>query len=126
MKSKRPAIWDTLGQQIQPNRVKIGVATALAVISVALLVLHGLLADVRAQDVGVAFRALSTWQVALALGLTAISYLLLTIYDVLALAMIGKKLPYPDRGPRFIYKLHAQPQSGSVFADRRISTVSDL
>ena len=94
MKSKRPAIRDKLGQQIRANSVKIGVAAALAVISVALLVLHGLLADVRAQDVGVAFRALSTWQVALALGLTAISYLLLTIYDVLALAMIGKKLPY--------------------------------
>lgn len=39
-------------------------------------------------------RALPVWRLAAALGFTAASYLLLTIYDVMALRAIGKPLPW--------------------------------
>ena len=41
-----------------------------------------------------ALRALQTWQPFAALGLVAASYLLLTLYDMLALRHIGRTLPY--------------------------------
>lgn len=56
--------------------------------------LHRLLAEVRLHDVRAALNGLQTWQIGAALGLTAGSYLLLTLYDVLALRVIGKPLPW--------------------------------
>ncbi|WP_163454653.1 YbhN family protein, partial [Escherichia coli] len=48
----------------------------------------------RWRDVRHAFRAISLWQVAGALALAIASYVMLTLYDVLALRIIGRPLPY--------------------------------
>ena len=73
------------------------VVQAVAILCIGVLgfvALHDLLADVRPRDVRYAFDAVGLGQVAVAIGLTAISYFLLTFYDVLALRIIGKPLPY--------------------------------
>ncbi|RZJ99110.1 MAG: bifunctional lysylphosphatidylglycerol flippase/synthetase MprF [Novosphingobium sp.] len=69
----------------------------LAVLAVGLLTLaalHALVEEVHLADIRRALAALAGWQVAAALALTATSYFLLTLYDVLALRMIGRPLPY--------------------------------
>lgn len=68
-----------------------------AVAGIALLTflaLHALLRDVHLHDITHAARELNGWRIAAALALTAVSYLILTLYDVLALRIIGKPLPY--------------------------------
>src|SRR5690606_7859993 len=58
------------------------------------LALHRLLQDVRPGDVAAAFHALSPLQIGAAILFTATSYFMLTLYDVMALRVIGKPLPY--------------------------------
>lgn len=53
-----------------------------------------LLGEVHIADVRAAFAAISDWQLAAALGFTIISYLTLTLYDVLALRVIGRPQPW--------------------------------
>ncbi|AZI35406.1 hypothetical protein NT2_09_01100 [Caenibius tardaugens NBRC 16725] len=70
---------------------------ALAVACVAVLglvALHALIQEVHIRDIKAALHALDTWRIAAALGLTALSYFLLTLYDVLALRIIDRPLPY--------------------------------
>jgi phosphatidylglycerol lysyltransferase len=70
---------------------------ALAVLAVALLgfdALHALLAQVRLKEVRAALHAIPPGRIALALALTAGSYLCLTLYDGLALRAIGRPLPW--------------------------------
>lgn len=70
---------------------------ALAIACVAILgltALHALINEVHIRDIKAALHALHGWRIAAALGLTALSYFLLTLYDVLALRIIGKPLPY--------------------------------
>ena len=72
-------------------------AEALAVVGVAVLALAALrtlVDEVHVRDVRHAFHALTAWQIAAALGFTGASYFLLTLYDVLALRIIGRPLPY--------------------------------
>ncbi|MCW1430186.1 bifunctional lysylphosphatidylglycerol flippase/synthetase MprF [Novosphingobium sp. JCM 18896] len=69
----------------------------LAVLAVGLLTvaaLHGLVQDVHLAEVRHALAGLTGRQIAAAIGFTAISYGLLTLYDVLALRIIGRPLPY--------------------------------
>src|SRR5262249_22585113 len=60
----------------------------------ALWVLHRELRTYHYRDVIAAFSAISNMQLGIALGLTALSYLVLTGYDVLALRYLKKKLDY--------------------------------
>ncbi len=53
-----------------------------------------LLAEVHLGDVRLAFAVINSWQLAAAVALTIISYLTLTLYDVLALRVIGRPLPW--------------------------------
>lgn len=62
--------------------------------ALAFLALRDLLEHVRARDVLTALHALRAWHIAAALGFTATSYFLLTLYDVLALRVIRQRLPY--------------------------------
>lgn len=69
----------------------------LALVAVGLLTLtalHALIQEVHLRDIRRAFAALAGWQIAAAIGFTAASYGLLTLYDVLALRIIGRPLPY--------------------------------
>lgn len=69
----------------------------LAVVVVGLLTLAALQAlvqEVHLHDIRRALAALPGWRIAAAIGFTAASYFLLTLYDVLALRIIGRPLPY--------------------------------
>ena len=70
-----------------------GIATLL-LFAAALVILHSHAQAYRPSEVRRALRALQAWQPFAALGLVAASYLLLTLYDVLALRHIGRTLPY--------------------------------
>jgi phosphatidylglycerol lysyltransferase len=72
----------------------IGGIAALLLFAAALVILHSHAQAYRPSEVRRALRALQTWQPFAALGLVAASYLLLTLYDMLALRHIGRTLPY--------------------------------
>nr|WP_025291408.1 bifunctional lysylphosphatidylglycerol flippase/synthetase MprF [Sphingomonas sanxanigenens] len=70
---------------------------AVGVLLAALLgfaALHALLAEVHPHAIAAALRAVDPMRVAAALMLTAASYAMLTLYDVVALRAIGRPLPY--------------------------------
>lgn len=66
----------------------------IILITLGFVALDRLTHEVRYSDVRAAVHGLSPRQIALALGLSAISYLALTFYDVLALRVIGRPLPW--------------------------------
>lgn len=70
-----------------------GVA-AIGVILLVAVALHAMLAQLHLRDVRHAFHAISAERVSAAVLFTAISYWMLSYYDVLALKVIGKPLPY--------------------------------
>src|ERR1700720_274823 len=72
----------------------IGGIAALLIFTGALVILHSHAQAYRPSEVRRALRTLQAWQPFAALGLVAASYLLLTLYDVLALRHIGRTLPY--------------------------------
>lgn len=74
------------------SRVAALLVVALAVLG--LFAVHRLLGEVHPGEVRAAFAALHSWQVAAALAFTVISYLILTLYDVLALRIAGRPLPW--------------------------------
>lgn len=72
----------------------LGVGVVLLLIGLGFTTLERLTQEVRFADVRAAIHALSAVQVMLALLFTAGSYLALTLYDVLALRVIGRPLPW--------------------------------
>src|SRR6202030_2031357 len=72
----------------------LGGIVALLLFAAALVILHSHAQAYRPSEVRRALRTLQAWQPFAALGLAAASYLLLTLYDVLALRHIGRTLPY--------------------------------
>ena len=76
------------------HKTALQVGAVVAIAALAFAALHGLLHEVRWRDVRHAFHAIGAWQIAGALAMTAASYLMLTLYDVLALRIIGRPLPY--------------------------------
>jgi phosphatidylglycerol lysyltransferase len=73
-------------------RAPLSLALAAALATVAFLALHQLTREIRYSELRAAFAALRPWQIAAALALTGLSYLTLTIYDVLALRLLGRPL----------------------------------
>ncbi len=67
----------------------------LALLGLAVWVLHKELHDFHWHDVTRALEALPASRVALAVLVTALNYALLSLYDTLALTYVGKSLPYP-------------------------------
>ncbi|MDE0879211.1 MAG: bifunctional lysylphosphatidylglycerol flippase/synthetase MprF [Sphingomonas bacterium] len=65
-----------------------------AVAGIAFAALHATLAEVHLKQVRHALAAVPGWRIAAALGLTMLSYLALTGYDHVALAAVGKPLPW--------------------------------
>ena len=72
----------------------LALAATVAVAFLGFFALHRLLLEVRPADVKAAIESLSPQQIAIALACTVASYLTLTLYDVLALKIIGKPLPW--------------------------------
>ncbi|TVV70788.1 bifunctional lysylphosphatidylglycerol flippase/synthetase MprF [Sphingomonas solaris] len=75
-------------------RAALSGGVLLLVTALALFAVHSLLAEVRLDHVRAALSALGWGQVAAALLFTAGSYLALTCYDVLALRVIARTVPY--------------------------------
>lgn len=70
------------------------IALVFVLITLGFVALESLTREIHYADVRAAAHALTTGQIALALALTAGSYLALTFYDVLALRVIGRPLPW--------------------------------
>ena len=89
-----PRIFRKCRQLFEHNRAAASIGFVLLLAALGFYALHRLLLEVHLHDVRAALHALQPWQIGAALGLTAASYLLLTLYDVLALRIIGKLLPW--------------------------------
>lgn len=76
------------------HRTALGVIAVLLLAIVGLAALRALLHTIRPGEISTAFHEIAPWRIAVALGLTAGSYLILTLYDVIALRTIGRPLPY--------------------------------
>jgi phosphatidylglycerol lysyltransferase len=66
----------------------------LAVVTLAVIALSEILSEVTLADIGAALGRISREQILLSLAFTALSYVALTFYDVLALQTIGNPKPY--------------------------------
>ncbi|WP_395331217.1 bifunctional lysylphosphatidylglycerol flippase/synthetase MprF [Novosphingobium sp. BL-8H] len=84
--------------QLKPLAHRLAVPAQLALAAMVLLLagicLHHMATRLNLHAVLHDAQALPAWRLAAALGFTAASYLLLTIYDVMALRAIGKPLPW--------------------------------
>lgn len=78
----------------------LGPILGLTLLGAALWVLHREFEQYDLGDVVGHLREVSAAQFALAIALTAVSYLLLTGYDALALRYIGKRLAWARSGSR--------------------------
>lgn len=75
-------------------RTSLGIGAVLLVIALGFIELEHLTREIRFAELRAALHALSAGQIALALALTTGSYGALTFYDVLALRVIGRALPW--------------------------------
>ncbi len=75
-------------------RIWLYPAVTVLLFSLALRVLHGELASIHWSDVSAALTRLGPLAIGLCLAATALSYLALTGYDVLALRYLSHPLPY--------------------------------
>ncbi len=80
--------------RLRRNRLLLSVVGTLLVVVVAGAALAHILAELRWADVRAALAAISAGQLLAALVLTALSYALLSGYDMLALAAMGRRLPW--------------------------------
>jgi phosphatidylglycerol lysyltransferase len=84
-----------LGSGRMSVRRAVAIALPPVLLAVAGWVIHRELAGVHVHDLQRAVGAVPRSAAALALAATALDYLLLTLYDVLALRHAGRALPYP-------------------------------
>ncbi|MET0240617.1 MAG: bifunctional lysylphosphatidylglycerol flippase/synthetase MprF [Sphingobium sp.] len=75
-------------------RVPLSIALVAALAALGFIALDRLLNEVHLNDIRTALTALGPAPILLAILFTAISYIALTLYDVLALRAIGRPLPY--------------------------------
>ena len=76
------------GSLLKRHRAKLQLVLVALLAAVALGALHRLLHGIRFQDLRRAAAAVEGWRIAAALALTSLSYLALTIYDVVALRVV--------------------------------------
>lgn len=79
---------------LRRHRRYAGVALAAILLLLGLVALQRLTREVHFRDVRAAFHAIGSGQILAALALTVASYLALTLYDVLALRILGRALPW--------------------------------
>jgi phosphatidylglycerol lysyltransferase len=75
-------------------RTLLTIGGILLLTGLAFAALDHLLGEVRLRDIRAALHALPSGGLLMALGLTVASYVTLTFYDVLALRIVGRPLPY--------------------------------
>jgi hypothetical protein len=80
--------------RLNRNLKRLGILASAVLFVVALVVLTQILRDLEPGNVKAALAAASREQIGLALALTALSYLLLTGYDSLALWQLGQRIRY--------------------------------
>ncbi len=80
--------------RLRRNRTALSMTFAVAVVLVAGVALSRILADLNWDEVRAALGAISPGQLAACVGLTLVSYLLLSGYDMLALAAMGLRQPW--------------------------------
>jgi phosphatidylglycerol lysyltransferase len=83
-----------LGRRLAPYRRAGAIGMVLVLIILGFVALERLTQEIHFEQVRAAIHALSAGQIALALLCTAGSYLALTFYDVMALRVIGRPLPW--------------------------------
>ena len=81
-------------RRLRRHRKTLTLLTAVVLVALGFAAMEQLTRELRFADVRTALHALSAGQVVAALGFTALSYLTLTWYDVLALRIIGRPLPW--------------------------------
>ena len=86
----------------------IGTAASLAIFAASIYVLWHMAAQMNAAEVKTAFTAATARQLGPAAGLTAVSYLLLTCYDALALLQLGLQRAVPHDGARLVHELRGE------------------
>src|SRR5512133_2178145 len=92
-------------------------ALPLLLLGVAAWILHRELAAFHYADLAAEIQAVHLPHVAAALALTAANYLVLTLYDVLALRSLGRPLPYRVVGPAaFVAYAFGANLGGSVLS----------
>lgn len=79
----------------KPWRFWVGTAFSLLVFTLALSLLYHIGDEYHWRDVSAEIRQLPWSRIALALLFTVVSYLLLTLYDTLAVRQVGGQVPYP-------------------------------
>lgn len=72
----------------------LGPAASAILFGASLVVLWAVISEVDAAELRAAFTAASSRQIGIALAFTALSYMLLTCYDALALRQLKLKIPY--------------------------------
>ena len=77
-------------ERIGRYRAPLSAALALTLAGLAFFALHQLTREIRFSELRAALGALQPWQIWASVALTALSYLTLTIYDVLALRLLGR------------------------------------
>jgi len=79
---------------LRERRGAFSVTLVIALLAIGFLALHRLTGTLRLRDIEAAFHMIGPHEVVMALACTAISYVALTFYDLLALHVIGKPLPW--------------------------------
>lgn len=79
---------------VRRRRGGITVTVALLLVVLGVSALRHLVEEIDLHNLRLAFGRLSTGRILIALACTVVSYLLLTLYDVLALRIIGRALPW--------------------------------
>lgn len=80
--------------RLRERRGPLSVALVIVIVGLGFAALYRLTQALRLQDIDTAFHAIGRGQIVLALACTAASYVALTFYDLLALQVIGKPLPW--------------------------------
>lgn len=73
----------------------IGALLSVVIVCIALWVIYNTLHSIRLSDVIASLQQLSSFSILLGFAITALSYFTVTGYDVVALAHIKRRVPYP-------------------------------
>ncbi|MDR6787722.1 phosphatidylglycerol lysyltransferase [Sphingomonas sp. BE138] len=81
-------------ERLARHRTALSLIAVLVLIALGFAAMQQLTRELHFSEVRAALHALSPWQVTASIAFTALSYLTLTGYDVLALRIIGRPLPW--------------------------------
>jgi len=83
-----------LPRWLRDRRAAVSIALLLLLAALGIAALHQLASTLRLEDIRSAFLEIPPKRIAIAGALTALSYVALTFYDMLALRIIGRPLPW--------------------------------